>query len=373
MYMATEDHQPPAEPRSQPRALSGLSLHIAWPHVFHGSRAGNPDSRRQASRREETDALMTVATSQQEQAFVHEAFLYRDADEFLRGMLAFIRDGIDAGEPVFVVLSADKIGELRDALGEDADGVLLADMAHVGANPARIIAAWQEFVDDHGAGGQPIRGIGEPIWAGRSEPELAECHRHESLLNLAFADTPAFRLLCPYDVSALDPRVVEEAERTHPFVSDADSFRESRSYRGIEAISAPFADPLLDPPDSAEELHFDGDSLSDVRECVAGRAEDTGLSSARADNLVLAVNEIATNSIRHAGGSGVLRVWESGGFLLCQVEDAGRIDEPLVGRRQAVLDQPGGRGLWLANQLCDLVQVRTFEGGNVVRIHMACD
>ena len=38
---------------------------------------------------------------------------------------------------------------------------------------------------------------------------------------------------------------------------------------------------------------------------------------------------------------------------------------------QPVLDQPGGRGLWLANQLCDLVQVRTFELGNVVRIHMA--
>jgi anti-sigma regulatory factor (Ser/Thr protein kinase) len=311
---------------------------------------------------------MTAALSHQDHAFVHEAFLYRDAEEFLRGMLEFIRGGIEAGEPVFVVLSAEKIERLREALGEEAGRVLFADMAEVGANPARIIAAWREFVDQHG--GQPIRGIGEPIWAGRSEPELAECHRHESLLNLAFADTPAFRLLCPYDVSALPPGVVEEAARTHPFVSDVESFGESGSYRGLDAISAPFADPLSDPPESAAELAFDADSLGAVRELVTERAEEGGLSAPRAEALVLALNELATNSIRHGGGSGVLKIWEDGGFLLCQVEDSGRIEAPMVGRLRPVLDEPGGRGLWLANQLCDLVQVRTFEDGNVVRVHM---
>ncbi len=314
---------------------------------------------------------MTVAVGHQDPAFVHEAFLYRGPDEFLRGMLQFVRDGVEAGEPVFVVLSAEKIARLREALGEDADQVLFADMAEVGANPARIIAAWQAFVDEHGVGGRAIRGIGEPIWAGRSDPELAECHRHEELLNLAFADIPAFRLLCPYDVSALGPSVVEEAERTHPFMSDVESFRESVGYRGLEAISAPFAEPLPDPPDSAAELTFDADSLGTVRGLVTGRAEEAGLGRETTDALVLAVNEIATNSIRHGGGSGVMRTWEDGGFLLFQVEDGGRIDAPLAGRRQPALDETGGRGLWLANQLCDLVQVRTFEDGNVVRIHMA--
>jgi len=314
---------------------------------------------------------MTVTVSHQDPAFVHEAFLYRGSDEFLRGMLEFIRAGVEAGEPVFVVLNAEKISRLRDALGEDADRVLFADMAEVGSNPARIIAAWHDFVDEHGSGGRPVRGIGEPIWAGRSDSELAECHRHESLLNLAFADTPSFRLLCPYDVSALDPAVVEEAARTHPFVSDVDSLRESGSYRGLEAISAPFADALSEPPESAKSIAFDSDSLGEVRELVASRAAEAKLRPDRTDALVLAVNEIATNSIRHGGGSGVIRTWDDGSFLLFQVEDAGRIDAPLAGRRQPLLDQPSGRGLWLANQLCDLVQVRTFENGNVVRIHMA--
>ena len=314
---------------------------------------------------------MNAATSDQSQAFVHEAFLYRGQEEFLRGTLQFVRGGVEADEPVFVVLNAEKIARLRDALGEDADRVLFADMAEVGANPARIIAAWHDFVDARGAGARPIRGIGEPIWAGRSDSELAECHRHEELLNLAFADTPAFRLLCPYDVSALDPSVVEEAERTHPFMSDVESFRESGSYRGLDAISAPFADPLGDPPAFAARLTFDADSLGAVRDLVTGRGEEAGFDRETTDALVLAVNEIATNSIRHGGGFGVILTWDDGNFLLFQVEDGGRIDAPLAGRRQPVLDEPGGRGLWLANQLCDLVQVRTFEDGNVVRIHMA--
>jgi anti-sigma regulatory factor (Ser/Thr protein kinase) len=311
---------------------------------------------------------MPVAVGHQDEAFVHEAFLYRDSEEFLAGMLAFIREGVEQGEPVFVVLSAEKVERLRSALGEDAEAVSFADMAEVGANPARIIAAWREFVDENE--GRPMRGIGEPIWAGRSKSELAECHRHESLLNLAFSDTPSFRLLCPYDVSGLEPEVIEEAHRTHPYVSAPGSLAESVAYRGLETIAAPFAEPLDEPPADAAELAFDADSLAEIRSFVAERAEAAGLARSRADGLVLAVNEIATNSVRHGGGSGLMRIWDEGEALVCQVEDRGRIVDPLVGRLRPVPDQQGGRGVWLANQLCDLVQVRTFEDGSTVRVHM---
>src|SRR5213078_2999554 len=104
------------------------------------------------------------------------------------------------------------------ALGDDANRVTFADMAKVGANPARIIPAWKAFAADAAgtAARRPFRGIGEPIWAGRSADELIECQRHEALLNLAFVDTPGFRLLCPYDVSSLGPDVLDEARRSHP-------------------------------------------------------------------------------------------------------------------------------------------------------------
>ena len=85
---------------------------------------------------------------------------------------------------------------------------------------------------------------------------------------------------------------------------------------------------------------------------------------------MLTVNEVATNSLRHAHGSGVLRVWEEPDYLICEVRDGGTFDNPLAGRERPVGGQLGGYGLWLANQLCDLVQVRSFVTGSVVRLHM---
>jgi hypothetical protein len=34
-------------------------------------------------------------------------------------------------------------------------------------------------------------------------------------------------------------------------------------------------------------------------------------------------------------------------------------------------DPESGRGLWLVNQLCDLVQIRSGPSGTTIRVHMA--
>ena len=135
----------------------------------------------------------------------HEAFFYTGPDEFMAGTVPFLRDAVAADEAVLVVLDTAKITTLRGALGADADRIEFADMTQVGANPARIIPLWQDFILRHSGDERRIRGIGEPIWAGRSPAELAECRRHEELLNVAF-DDPAFTLLCPYDSAVLESR-----------------------------------------------------------------------------------------------------------------------------------------------------------------------
>lgn len=310
------------------------------------------------------------ADSHTRDGFVHEALLYGGRDEFLAGALAFIRDGLATGEPILVVVDADKIRALRGELNGDAGRVHYADMADVGTNPARIIPAWRDFVDRHGEGGRSVRGIGEPIWAGRTACELVECQLHESLLNLAFADAPAFRLLCPYDTDALEDWVIAEALCSHPNVVDREDRRASRAYRGLEAISAPFDEPLPDPPAAAHELAFESASLGAARQLVYISATAAGLSVWRMHDLALAVSEVATNSVLHGGGEGVLRVWEDGDALICEVRDRGRIDRPLIGRERPDDERDGGRGLWIANQLCELVQVRTFADGSAVRLHM---
>jgi anti-sigma regulatory factor (Ser/Thr protein kinase) len=302
--------------------------------------------------------------------FRHEALLYAGMTDFLTGTVPFVRGGIEAGEPVLVVESAAKIALLRAELGPDASLVHFADMADVGANPARIIPAWNDFVTNHGGAGRRPRGIGEPIWKGRGPAELIECQRHESLLNTAFAGRDPWWLLCPYDTEALDPDVIDEARRSHEFVTDGQTNRRSNDYRGLAASGAPFDVPFPEPVASVTELAFQDGSMVAVRELVGRIASSAGLSASRVTHLVLAVNEIATNSLVHGGGKGSLRVWRDPAAVSCEIRDTGRFDSPLADRERPASGGTGPRGLWLANQLCDLVQIRTFADATAVRLHV---
>jgi anti-sigma regulatory factor (Ser/Thr protein kinase) len=303
----------------------------------------------------------------QQEAYRHEALIYSGEDDFVAKTSRFLRDGVAAGEPALVVVSARKIERLRESLNGDADGVLFADMAGVGQNPARIIPAWRDFVSTHAAPGVRLRGIGEPIYPERSAVELVECQRHEALLNVAFQDALGFWLLCPYDSEAMPAEVIDEAKRTHPYVMNGES-RVSETYYGLDSISQPFSAPLSAPPADAAEVPFDGGSLARVRVVVRDRADAAGFSRRQRDDFVLAVSELAANSVRHGGGKGVARIWQDDAELVCEIVDAGRLTDPLAGRVRPRAGQPGGHGLWLATQLCDLVQIRPFPDGTTIRV-----
>jgi anti-sigma regulatory factor (Ser/Thr protein kinase) len=296
--------------------------------------------------------------------------LYGADREFLDGTLEFLIEGLEADEPMLVVLAAEKIHALERELAADAKRVRFADMAEVGANPARIIPAWRDFADECVARGVPFRGIGEPIWPGRSADELIECQRHEALLNLAFADTPAFRLLCPYDTSNLDDDVLEEAHRSHPCIVEGSCERDSGHWSGLEQVAAPFTAPLAEPAQVLATMAIDRSTLRDARALVMLHATEHAMPTDKLDDLLIAVSEVITNSIVHAGGTAELRIWHADPSLVCEVKDAGFIDDPLAGRVRPALVGIGGRGLWLATQLCDLLQLRSSGAGNVIRLHM---
>jgi len=301
--------------------------------------------------------------------FRHEALLYANEEEFLDGTSSFLREGLEHDEPALVVLNARKIDALRSELNGEAGRILFADMAEVGANPARIIPAWREFVDRFSGQGMRLRGIGEPIWAERSPAELVECQRHESLLNLAFADSPGFYLLCPYDTQALDDAVLEEARRSHPHLAGSGGHSESAEFRGLDEVAGPFSDPLPEPPGRRYWRAFHARSLDTLRAWIAGHAARAGFSPVATEELVLAVHEVATNSVVHGGGGGMCRIWLDGDAIVCEVDDKGGVRAPLAGREAPRGNGTDGYGLWLANQLCDLVQVRAFIGGGAVRLH----
>jgi anti-sigma regulatory factor (Ser/Thr protein kinase) len=297
----------------------------------------------------------------------HEAFLYSGRAEFVSGTMSFIREAVSVGDPVLVVLSGEKIDLLRRELGAGAEDVSFADMARVGGNPARIIAVWQAFVAAH-AGARQLRGIGEPVHPGRSPTELAECQLHEALLNVAFDAATPFWLLCPYDLEALADDVIDEARRTHPFVARGGQRQPGGAFRPID-LADPFDRPVPPRPGDAAAMSFQAGRLRRVRAFVAAQAAHAGLDAESAAAMALAVTEIATNSVRYGGGQGELRAWVQDGSLVCEVSDRGHITSPLVGRVRPVLDGQGGAGLWVANQLCDLVQIFSSSRGTTVRLY----
>jgi len=141
-------------------------------------------------------------------------------------------------------------------------------------------------------------------------------------------------------------------------------------YPGDDAVLSAQSGELTAPPPEAAQRAFDGRSLEAVQSLEASVANEARLSPERFSDLMLAASELAANSVRHAGGGGLARAWHTTEAVFCEVEDAGSIGDPLVGRRRPSLSAREGRGLWLVNHLCDLVEVRSAAGRTVVRVQV---
>jgi anti-sigma regulatory factor (Ser/Thr protein kinase) len=307
----------------------------------------------------------------------HSALLYRDAAQLLAGVIPFLLEGLAEGAAVGAALPGPHLQLVRSGLGRSAERVRLFDMVQVGRNPGRILAEVIHSVVDSRPDA-PARIVDEPVWPGRSDREYPACVQHEALVNLALAGRPV-SVLCPYDVH-LPAAVLADAAATHPCLVQDGVSRRSATYAPATAVRRT-AGPLPEPPVAAV-FAFDGPRLAAARRFVRGEGAASGLEDDRVSDLVLATGELAANSIRHGGGRGTVRVWtemdstdetESGadecGLLVVEVADAGRLDDPLAGRRPAAPHQLNGRGLLMVHHLADLVRTTTGPGGTTTRTY----
>ncbi|MFE5207206.1 anti-sigma factor RsbA family regulatory protein [Streptomyces sp. NPDC056600] len=297
----------------------------------------------------------------------HELYPYAGGDEFVQGTLRFIEDALEGGEAVVVAVPEDKASMLRAEIRED-EAVRYVDTSRVAHRPGRLIDSWQGWIAKHVEEGRPVRGIGESPWDQvRSPAEAAELHYHEWLLNKAFAKGPAWWLLCPYDVAHDEGGGLQDMARCHPEMRRDGRTMPCEDYDA----QAPYAFvPLTHPCDPYEEFAYTSGDLPALRGKITACAEEHGLSGLRLRELHLAATEVATNSIRHGGGQGVLRTWSEGDRLVCEFRDAGYMENPLTGRLRPNARQIGGRGLWLVHQLTDLVEIRSSpDEGTTVRLH----
>ncbi|HEU5354961.1 MAG TPA: sensor histidine kinase [Actinocrinis sp.] len=295
----------------------------------------------------------------------HMLYPYSGTSDYLAGLLGYVGEARAVGASVVICAPEERCDLLRGYL-QDGDSVAFMDLTDLGGNPGRLIPAWRDWIDQRSSTGA-VHGVAESVWSGRSTARLSELRYHEWLLNVAFAQTPAWSMLCPYDTVGQSEETAQALGRSHPFVWDGAIGTAAEQY-----TPAPYAfTPLAGPHAPFDEKNYTIEDLTALRELVTGRAADHNLSADRTRDLLLAVTEVASNSIRHGGGGGTLRIWVEDRALVCEFRDAGVISNPMVGRVRPAVDQIGGCGLWFVHQLCDLVEIRSDQRrGTRVRLHM---
>ncbi len=111
-------------------------------------------------------------------------------------------------------------------------------------------------------------------------------------------------------------------------------------------------------------------NLSEVRALAEKQARMAGLPDERVVDFVIAVSEVAGNTVRHAKSSGSIDIWWDRNEIICEIRDSGVIADPQAGRQPPPLDANGGHGLWLVHQVCDRVDLHTGQDGTVIRMYM---
>lgn len=121
------------------------------------------------------------------------------------------------------------------------------------------------------------------------------------------------------------------------------------------------------PEPAILDFGFDSSGLSGVRATVAKWAGMLLGGGQAIDDLLLVVNELCGNAIRHGGGQGRVRLWTDGYLLMCRVTDSGPgiPDAEAQGLVRPAPHLAGGRGLWIARRLADL-RIDTGPAGTTV-------
>lgn len=302
--------------------------------------------------------------------FAHRAAIYTRQAELVDIAVPLIEQARRRGSAVVLIVAASTERLIREATGAD-ELVRLAppepELRRSGQTVAtRRARKLRELTDRDG----PIVVIAQhdPDMGLLDGPTWVET---DAAMNIALTTMPV-TMTCLYR-DPLDPVLAAAARWNHPlWVRDDGSVAENPDHREpaevLNACPAGAPSPL---GTADRELTFTPWQLTDLRVAVGEAARAAGLSHERADDFVLAVNEVAGNAVEHGSGTGLLQLWLRPRLLTCEVHDSGVLGNPLPGMRPPHASEHRGRGVWIARQLCDLLHVWADHDGTHVRLQTA--
>jgi anti-sigma regulatory factor (Ser/Thr protein kinase) len=271
------------------------------------------------------------------------------------------------GDHVLAVASREKLAWVREDLGGDAGGIELVDAAPFYERHGPMFQAVLAQLERHGTPGRGrVRIVAEQALACRHPADVRAYLRYEAASNVAYERYDA-AVLCPYDAEGLGDEILRAALQTHPRVLERDRLRDSESFIDPRAFIRASAVGTAPPERVAAYRLERPEDIAGARMLIRDRGEAAGLGCPTIEDLTLAVTEVASNALIHGDGPRQLWNYVDEGHLVCQIRDAGGgLRDPLAGHLPPDRRGTGGRGLWLAHQLCDSVEVATRATGTDV-------
>lgn len=292
----------------------------------------------------------------------HNAFVYESQDEYVARSTAFLSEGLEAGEGGIVATSRPVIAVMREALGPDSAKVRFVDVDSIYTRPARALAAYNQAYVELLRKTPSVRAVAD-IQYGNDPTERDEWIAFEAVLNRSFAHLPTW-VLCTYNAEELADSVLEAVWRTHTEVLTHNTWSESKRFEPTELLRGLTREP--EPLSALRSISF-GREPETFRERLARELAAASVPQAKALDMLVAANEIATNAVQHGRGVEEVRVGRANGRFVCEIVDRGDgFDDPAAGYlapREGI-----GTGLWVARQLTWRIEFFRSPTGFTARI-----
>jgi anti-sigma regulatory factor (Ser/Thr protein kinase) len=279
-------------------------------------------------------------------AFRHDAFVHESQDEYVARSVAFLREGLAAGEGAIVGNTRDGLAVMREALGPDAERVAFCDVGSFYTRPARTLAGYHGTFLGQLQTSRSVRAVAE-YQLGPMPADWEEWAAYEAMTNVSYSHLPVW-VVCTYDANGLPDPVLESVGQTHAEML-TDGWHESGRFqepRELVRNLTPEPRPLPD----LRAYPGGGDDLAVFRVLLASELVAQGVPDAKVLDMLVAGTEIAANAVRYGGGITEVRLGRVDGRFVCEVVDRGQgFDDPLAGY---LVPRDGiGTGLWVARQL----------------------
>jgi anti-sigma regulatory factor (Ser/Thr protein kinase) len=276
----------------------------------------------------------------------HNAFVYQSLDEYVERAVAFLREGLDAGEAAVVGHTRRGLSAMREALGADSERVTFLNVEEAYTRPARTLAAYHAvYVEQFRRAGY-VR-VASDVQVGPSPADWEEWLGYEAMMNHCFAHLPTWAL-CTYNANGLPDPVLDAVWLTHSDVLADETWTPSEHFEDPKEL---LRRTTLEPERLAQlrTMSF-GCGVESFREHLARELAAEEVPGGKALDMLVAATEIFANAGQHGGGVAEVRVGRSEGRFLCEITDRGDgFDDPTAGYLAPRVGV--GTGLWIARQL----------------------